>query len=393
MFSNVTLTSVFVRNFRMFFFLNRSMKKYLFLSVIVFVLILAYQFYLPRLVHEQIAYAIRRSSKEENDWGYINRNVSFNILYYNQPEDWKKGRDVVNFRKCPYKDCSVTTDRSQMMNCKAVIFQHNPLPENPPSKLHRQIWIFTSSESPYHTRRTVLLPTWEGVFDWSLSYRRDSTAFFGYGDIIPRKTPLTRDYNSVYSQKIGDVAWIVSNCRTRSKREKYVEELQKYITVDIYGECGEECEPYQLLGNDTCHRTIARDYKFYLSFENSLCADYTSEKLYHIFLLDLPIIPVVRGTLTGKRYIPAEAYIDTLDFRTPKDLADQLHEIAKNKTRYIDMLKAKDKYTSKPSWRTYEEALCKICKLLHYYDFVHRPLDVAKWFFVNACREPFDLIW
>ena len=34
------------------------------------------------------------------------------------------------------------------------------------------------------------------------------------------------------------VAWMVSNCYTVGNREEFVEELQEFIDVDIYGECG-----------------------------------------------------------------------------------------------------------------------------------------------------------
>jgi hypothetical protein len=34
------------------------------------------------------------------------------------------------------------------------------------------------------------------------------------------------------------VAWIVSNCHSNSGRERYVEELKKHISVDVYGGCG-----------------------------------------------------------------------------------------------------------------------------------------------------------
>lgn len=34
--------------------------------------------------------------------------------------------------------------------------------------------------------------------------------------------------------------WIVSNCDTFSKREKYVEELARHIPVKVYGKCSPE---------------------------------------------------------------------------------------------------------------------------------------------------------
>lgn len=129
-------------------------------------------------------------------------------------------------------------------------------------------------------------------------------------------------------------------------------------------------------GNDSCHKKISHDYKFYLSFfENSLCIDCISEKLYHIYELDLPILPFVRGTLAGKAYLPNGTYIDTLDFKTPKDLANVLTEIENDKTKYTKMLRAKDAYTSQPYSRTYEDAMCNPCQLLHRGNLNRPPLN------------------
>ena len=35
------------------------------------------------------------------------------------------------------------------------------------------------------------------------------------------------------------IAWLVSNCHPESKRELFVESLQRHIPVDVYGKCGE----------------------------------------------------------------------------------------------------------------------------------------------------------
>ena len=68
-------------------------------------------------------------------------------------------------------------------------------------------------------------------------------------------------------KKYQKAAWLVSHCHTHSKREHYVEQLQKYFPVDIYGHCGShECPD-----NSNCHEYLADNYMFYLSFENSLC--------------------------------------------------------------------------------------------------------------------------
>ena len=62
-------------------------------------------------------------------------------------------------------------------------------------------------------------------------------------------------------------AWLASNCHTHSEREQYVRELQKYFPVDVYGKCGSKKCP----DKKKCHEYLAKNYMFYLSFENSIC--------------------------------------------------------------------------------------------------------------------------
>ena len=56
------------------------------------------------------------------------------------------------------------------------------------------------------------------------------------------------------------------------------QELRKYISVDIFGACGqkEKCPR----DSEQCFRDIERSYKFYLSFENSFCKEYITEKFW-----------------------------------------------------------------------------------------------------------------
>jgi hypothetical protein len=34
------------------------------------------------------------------------------------------------------------------------------------------------------------------------------------------------------------ISWMVSNCGTHSERESFVEQLQQFVAVDVYGGCG-----------------------------------------------------------------------------------------------------------------------------------------------------------
>ena len=65
---------------------------------------------------------------------------------------------------------------------------------------------------------------------------------------------------------------IVSHCNTKSKREDYMRELNKYIPVDIFGKCGNrtKCDSWR----KDCTRDMMKDYKFYFAAENAICKEY-----------------------------------------------------------------------------------------------------------------------
>jgi hypothetical protein len=72
-------------------------------------------------------------------------------------------------------------------------------------------------------------------------------------------------------KKLGTAAALISNCGGTSLRLLFIKHLKRYIDVKVYGKCGEKCPK-----NIDCREFIAKNYYFFLSFENSLCKDYTS---------------------------------------------------------------------------------------------------------------------
>ena len=61
---------------------------------------------------------------------------------------------------------------------------------------------------------------------------------------------------------------------------RLVKTMQKHVPVDIYGKCGKFSCPRTK--TKECYEMIEREYKFYLSFENGLCVDYVTEKLFNV---------------------------------------------------------------------------------------------------------------
>lgn len=119
------------------------------------------------------------------------------------------------------------------------------------------------------------------VFNWTVSYRWDSDIPYPYGYFMKQTPPQLPKHVDFPKTKTKKVAWFVSHCDTFSKREVYVKELAKYIDVDVYGRCGNlTCSHQNKDGEKDCLVMVEKDYKFYLSFENSLCSHYITEKLY-----------------------------------------------------------------------------------------------------------------
>jgi hypothetical protein len=87
----------------------------------------------------------------------------------------------------------------------------------------------------------------------------------------------------------------------------YVKKMSKYIYIDVYGKCGK----YTCDDNKDCIKQLSGSYKFYLAFENSLCKEYTTEKLFSLFQEDFNIIPVVRGAPDTVSIVPHTYLLQT----------------------------------------------------------------------------------
>ncbi|GBM40128.1 Glycoprotein 3-alpha-L-fucosyltransferase A [Araneus ventricosus] len=299
---------------------------------------------------------------------------------------WKHGermkrrflRSYGRFVRDPYASCSVnncrlSTNDSRINESDAVLFHLHQtkgpktLPSYHPEK---QIWVFFTDESPLHTfltTRRYTMKDYNGLFNWSMTYRSDSDVPVPYGRTVPlgekeKASFQSKDYATL---KKKGVAILGSNCGGQNHRWDYVSELQRFIDVDIYGGCGTLKCP----GHFTKDCPLIEDYKFYLAFENSNCKEYITEKLWWN-AYSKEVVPVVMGARKSdyEKLCPPNSFIHSDDFESPSDLAKYLDYLMYNDTAYNSFFDWKKDYKvvnehgyfGSPSLH-----LCHICEALN----------------------------
>lgn len=202
------------------------------------------------------------------------------------------------FQNCPFNQCYATTDTSyvNIEDFDAILFHGAELESKnlPTIRTLKQYYIFVNLESPVN--RPIHENFFETYFNITMTYRLDSDIVWPYGFVrhlesdkivapstdivwdVPDEENNDKRLMNTIAGKNKEVAWLVSNCPAKSGRWEYVKELSKHINVDIYGSCGNRTAcPYT---RDCFRELFEPNYFFYLSFENSLCQDYITEKLY-----------------------------------------------------------------------------------------------------------------
>ncbi|BFZ14328.1 hypothetical protein BsWGS_17367 [Bradybaena similaris] len=299
------------------------------------------------------------------------------------------GTDICNSRCCHPSPCVVYNQRITQDTQVMLVYG---------------VWLYDFLRPPpFWANKTYLVALWEppaytysdfifnGRSPWNyhtnliMSYRLDGDIFSPYSTLAFRPKPLDKrpDYYEIAKTKTRTALWISSHCKTHSKREYYIQEMQKYIDVDIFGECGKPCS----YNNYLCYNWPAK-YKFYLSFENSLCADYVTEKFFKLFIDDLFVIPVVRGGTDYDKYFPSFTYINAAHFAKAKDLALHLKHLASDLKTYSKYLEYKDLY------RTVERSKpgCNFCAFLISHRFPEpKTYNLTLWAEQGRCHEPKDL--
>ena len=231
-----------------------------------------------------------------------------------------------------------------------------------------------------------------GQFNLTMSYRLDSDIPFPYGHLQRKAVIKERDLDTVYAEKRFQAAWLVSHCATGSKREKYVRLLQAAgFEVHIYGSCGnyschtggakERSNTYA--PDSVCLPHLSKNYFFYLSFENTFCKDYMTEKVFKMYD-SVDLIPVVMGGADYNKYLPPRTFVNTADFNSARDLARYLVRLSSDKERYLSILREKNKWQRvlRQPW------YCTLAERLATGLTPRVQPDVRSWYVRDQCQLP-----
>ena len=276
--------------------------------------------------------------------------------------------------ECGGVTCQYTNNRSLYDVSHGILFYFNRrrLGESlipmiyPYTRDPKQYWIAHYQDNPGN-QHFKSLASFNNLFNLSSNYHSKSDVQTPYG--VCQKSSKGETLLENYSEgKTGLVSWIVSHCHTNSRRERYVRILKKYINITIHGQCRKHGSLGKLCGGKNIKkmncddaRSIMNAHKFYLSFENTICTDYASEKLFKVMQTNMRTVPVVRnGVENLKDILPPHSYIDTREFDSPKELAEYLQLLDSNDELYNEYFAWRSQYTCELGW-----VPCTLCRSFH----------------------------
>ncbi|KAL3890059.1 hypothetical protein ACJMK2_002356 [Sinanodonta woodiana] len=347
-----------------------------------------------RLPLEDHGQFIKRWSSNSSPRAIIEGNGNYGvkkikkILYWTNffgihPDEYVKQQKACS-SSCGY-ECQFTGDRKELETSDAVMFHmYDTWTENwvlntskivPLPKYHppRQVWVMVNMEPLGNLWGNF--EVLNGLLNWTMTYRADSTVFQPYGR-IHKLTPMDKTHGTVnyFRNKNRTAVVRISNCKDYARRYRLVKEVNKYLDVDLLGKCyGKLCgydseDPLEEECGD-----VMKEYRFYLAFENSFCRDYVTEKYWLALKRDQ--IPIVNWKHVDPKIVIPNSYINVYDFPDIATFGEYIKSVNDNETLYNSYFNWKNEYTY-TFYNNYVDMInktkyipncvsCTICRALH----------------------------
>ncbi|XP_074621062.1 GDP-fucose protein O-fucosyltransferase 3-like [Acropora palmata] len=266
---------------------------------------------------------------------------------------WTPFTQENTIKQCSLGECFFTEvrkfqthPRTKAFMFYGTLFSPTDLPL--PRRGHHE-WALYHEESPknnpiLHHQTTIELFNHTSTFRRTSDYPLVTQMLSSLEDLMkkPKYDIQTKSMNG-----LAPVVYVQSGCDPPSDRDHYVKELMRYIKIDSYGTClhnkdlPEEFRNPMTMDDEGFHDIIAK-YKFTLSFENAICKDYVTEKLWRP--LSLGSVPIYKGSPIVQDWMPNDHTIILADnFSSPKDLGEFITSLDQNDEEYAKYLEFKEK--------------------------------------------------
>ncbi|KAL0893091.1 hypothetical protein ABMA27_014730 [Loxostege sticticalis] len=333
---------------------------------------------------------------------YTQQKKTFTVLTWNHPW-WPKDYIKNPLNTCSVKNCVFTYDNNLINTSRVDAVVVTTYRGEIPLVRRRnksQRWVFFNTDSPIDAFINVeskvkarAIRDMADVFNWSMTYRSDSDVPIPYGRTVPLTDAMMQNISTrpiteaipYWEHKQKDVLAVamISNCNN-SERLAYINELQKYIKVNLFGKCA---KTFQM--RNSCPRSKngevgdcpkLKNYLFYLAFENSKCRQYITEKVFHN-AFSKGAIPVVMGApvVDYEKLLPPNSFLHVNSFNSPRELAMEIIHLSTND----DYIKTYHKWRQNfeitnehGSFGRVAQDLCRLCEALNYNDKATKVYDL-----------------
>lgn len=188
--------------------------------------------------------------------------------------------------------------------------------------------------------------------------------------------PHREEARRIWRGKTKFCCMVVSNPNS-PKRLDFFKNLSKIKQVDSGGSV------FNNIGGKVANKAeFIKDYKFVISFENSIYDGYTTEKILEPIHADC--IPIYWGnTLVDKDFNPSR-FINYNKFKSEKELIERLIEIEQNEDMAIDMLLQPAFSIDK---RTHEEERMDVLEILEtIIENPGKPIGQQWWKYIHKAK-------
>lgn len=299
--------------------------------------------------------------------------------------------NALTFNHCPHSNCVAKSLPSNMnlskIHMNILIFHYGQfkeltaIPQLEWQTRQNQLWILAAWESwawpKYQWSKRV-----DGIFNASMTYRRDSDLYWPYGKAVERPQSSDKSTHALKSYSAGKTKGAfayVSHCESIGyKRLELMRKLKKYINVDVFGKCAGNT-PCTRMNND-CERVKHKEYRFFLSFENSLRMDYITEKFWDRLQSDAFYLPVAVGGADISDYTrvaPPDSFIHINNFTSLDALGRHLRYLMHNDNAYDRYHTWRDKYEIVTALD--DVMACPLCELANKKPWLPAKTNLSQW--------------